>query len=487
MAVVDTVLSASSLGNGVTVEFPLPFRFLQNSDIYVQLDGVDQTTGFTVTGAGNPAGGTVTFAVAPASGVLVFRERRVQLTQDVDIQNNETIFENAIDQGFDKLTMMVQQQQDAIDRSVKVAPGFDPISPQDVLDAAQAVAGKANTDFSNLAAPAQAILDAKATRTLSNLQPVNQLLGGTLIDFSPIGNGGGTKGHLNLLFDDTNESVSVRQFDFALGANYSKGTPGTGGGSPSGPGDEGAKVLMYGGVNMRPGCYKAWAQNLLLHIEPGTPVEYVNVVEFDIDNYAGVNYGSGIGTAGLTGAAVWGVTINGANPGANTVTGAQAIISSATGPIFERGYVVAPGAVVQAAFDDYSSATASYRDLGTHSYGIDLSGTYSALGVRVPNGVSYGAKRNNNANATLMTLNSSNNMQLATSGVTDTFVGTSFYPNQDNTKALGGTTFRWVKAFLGQLSLTTLGVYADNAAAVTAGLSVGDVYRTATGQLMVRF
>jgi len=39
----------------------------------------------------------------------------------------------------------------------------------------------------------------------------------------------------------------------------------------------------------------------------------------------------------------------------------------------------------------------------------------------------------------------------------------------------------------GTLNLGTVPVYADNAAAVTGGLVIGDIYRTSTGQLMIRF
>lgn len=38
-----------------------------------------------------------------------------------------------------------------------------------------------------------------------------------------------------------------------------------------------------------------------------------------------------------------------------------------------------------------------------------------------------------------------------------------------------------------QVSVNSLGVYEDNAAATTAGLAVGDIYRTSTGVLMVRY
>ncbi len=36
-----------------------------------------------------------------------------------------------------------------------------------------------------------------------------------------------------------------------------------------------------------------------------------------------------------------------------------------------------------------------------------------------------------------------------------------------------------------QLAIAELAVYADNAAAITGGLSAGDFYRTSTGQLMI--
>ncbi|WP_292036774.1 MULTISPECIES: hypothetical protein [unclassified Brevundimonas] len=354
----------------------------------------------------------------------------------------------ALNADSNKGTARQQDLMRLIRRAIIQPVGADPISPQDVIDAAQAVAGKLNVDFSNLSVTGQAVLDGKALSNLSNLQPVNYLLGGPLITFDPVGNGWPTKGHFHLLFDDTNESVSVRQFDFALGANYSKGTPGTGGGSESGPGDEGGKVLLYGGVNMRSGCYKAWTMNLLMHLDTGVTPEFVNIVEFDIDNHSGSDFGAGIGAAGIAAPSVYGVTVNGGNPGNNTVTAGHALLGSGMGPIYERGYMVGPGSTKQAAYDDYSNATASYRDLGNHAYGADFSGTYSALGVRLPNGVSYGAKRADNTNASLAVLDASNNLRLGETGVTDIFVGASIYPNTDNQKAVGGASQRFTTIYL---------------------------------------
>jgi hypothetical protein len=38
-----------------------------------------------------------------------------------------------------------------------------------------------------------------------------------------------------------------------------------------------------------------------------------------------------------------------------------------------------------------------------------------------------------------------------------------------------------------KLNILNVPVYADNATATAAGLVVGDVYRTATGQLMIKY
>lgn len=60
-------------------------------------------------------------------------------------------------------------------------------------------------------------------------------------------------------------------------------------------------------------------------------------------------------------------------------------------------------------------------------------------------------------------------------------------PETANTQNLGSIAQPWLKLFANSARLTNLPVHADNAAAITAGLAVGDVYRTATGQVMVRF
>lgn len=60
-------------------------------------------------------------------------------------------------------------------------------------------------------------------------------------------------------------------------------------------------------------------------------------------------------------------------------------------------------------------------------------------------------------------------------------------PATDNALGLGDATHRWKKAWAMTASLTGLATYVDNVAALAGGLVLGDVYQTATGQLMVVF
>lgn len=45
--------------------------------------------------------------------------------------------------------------------------------------------------------------------------------------------------------------------------------------------------------------------------------------------------------------------------------------------------------------------------------------------------------------------------------------------------------FAEIKTNFGNFDIATMEVYADNAAAITGGLSAGDIYRTSTGALMI--
>lgn len=118
-------------GNGSTTNFATEFRFLEDSHLRVILTvdstGVETvqslTTNYTVTGKGEDSGGTVTMIIAPATGETLTIIRDVPVTQQTDYVENDDFPAESHERALDKLTMIVQQQQEEISRSVKVTEG----------------------------------------------------------------------------------------------------------------------------------------------------------------------------------------------------------------------------------------------------------------------------------------------------------------------------------------------------------------------------
>lgn len=122
----------SYAGDGTTMEFSFPNRFLADSDLAVL--EVNNTTGaqtpktlithYTVTGAGDAAGGTITMLVAPATGVTLVAYRDPALTQPIDLVNGDPLDVDAgIERGFDRSTLQIQRVRDLIDRTMRLPEG----------------------------------------------------------------------------------------------------------------------------------------------------------------------------------------------------------------------------------------------------------------------------------------------------------------------------------------------------------------------------
>lgn len=112
----------SYVGNGSTVTFAFPSRFLTDDDIKVSLNGVEQSQStYTVLGAGAANGGSIVFAVAPAAGVIVLLLRKPSPSQLIDFVNGQTVLEGTLDNALDRLTMVDQYALRTIDRTVRLA------------------------------------------------------------------------------------------------------------------------------------------------------------------------------------------------------------------------------------------------------------------------------------------------------------------------------------------------------------------------------
>ena len=126
MTVSSTTARVAYSGNGTATVFPVPFYFLANSQLGVSLyssAGVETVqvlnTNYTVTGAGVSGGGSITMTVAPASGTTLIIYRGVPLTQATDLLPNDRLPAESIEQSLDKLTMLTQQLNESVVRSIR--------------------------------------------------------------------------------------------------------------------------------------------------------------------------------------------------------------------------------------------------------------------------------------------------------------------------------------------------------------------------------
>lgn len=117
-------------GTGSTTVFPIDFKFLANAEILVVLtDAADAEdtlildTDYTVTGAGDAAGGDATLAVAPAVGETLTIVRNMPITQSHDYVEHDNFPAESHETALDRLTMLVQQLQEEINRASTTSVG----------------------------------------------------------------------------------------------------------------------------------------------------------------------------------------------------------------------------------------------------------------------------------------------------------------------------------------------------------------------------
>lgn len=126
----STAKSGPYACNGVTVAFAIGFACFAATDLYVvrtDTDGLDTyltyVTDYSVAlnaDQTNSPGGTVTLAAAPATGFKVTILRNVGLTQGTSLPNQGGWYPKVVEAAFDRLTMMVQQLRERVDRSLQV-------------------------------------------------------------------------------------------------------------------------------------------------------------------------------------------------------------------------------------------------------------------------------------------------------------------------------------------------------------------------------
>src|SRR5439155_9181647 len=118
MTITASVPRNDYVGNGATTVFPYTFKIFTSSEIEIQLDGVVQTLGFTVSGVGATGGGNVTFSVAPANTVKVLLLGKTARSQSTDWVENDPLTAQTIEDAVDRLTRSVQELDEALGRTL---------------------------------------------------------------------------------------------------------------------------------------------------------------------------------------------------------------------------------------------------------------------------------------------------------------------------------------------------------------------------------
>lgn len=271
MTVSTTSSKVSYAGNGSTTAFAVGFYFLASADLKVTLRAADGTetvktlsTDYTVSGAGNPSGGTVTMLTAPASGQTLVVSRNAPLTQIVDYQPNDPFPANTHEQALDKLTMITQQIQEQVDRSVKTSIS-DTITPDQLLTTIITSAANASTSATAAAA--------SATSAAASYDSFDDRYLGPKSSDPSVDNDGNALIAGAMYFSTTGNAMRVYNGsawqDVALGTSFPYQTF-SGNGSTtaftlsSAPGSLGSIEVFIAGVRQKPSTDYTWSSGTTL-------------------------------------------------------------------------------------------------------------------------------------------------------------------------------------------------------------------------------
>lgn len=129
------------IGTGLVDTYAYGFKVFAATDLQVTVRNTSDAetelaypADFDVTGVGTDSGGTVILAAGALADDYVLTIRRlVVLEQETDVRNQQGFFPEVLESTFDYLTMIDQQQQDQINRSVKLpvtaSPSLSPTLP----------------------------------------------------------------------------------------------------------------------------------------------------------------------------------------------------------------------------------------------------------------------------------------------------------------------------------------------------------------------
>lgn len=135
--------------DGVQTDYAYPFPIFASEDLVVSLDGAQQVSGFTISGAGVTEGGLVRFDAPPAAGQIVGLKRELPLERLSDYIEGGDFSASSINSELDYLVAAVQQVNRVNETMLRYdeaeAPGAVSL-PQRALRAGKALGFDGNGD-----------------------------------------------------------------------------------------------------------------------------------------------------------------------------------------------------------------------------------------------------------------------------------------------------------------------------------------------------
>lgn len=142
-------------GNGAVDTYAYGFKIFSDDDLLIKVrdtagaeSTLTKTTHYTVSGVGESAGGNIALVNGAfgwldgdgdlKTGYTLSIRRKLTIKQATDLRNQGSYFPEDVEDQLDKLAMIDLQQQDEIDRSVKLpetiqSSSFNPTFPADLL------------------------------------------------------------------------------------------------------------------------------------------------------------------------------------------------------------------------------------------------------------------------------------------------------------------------------------------------------------------
>lgn len=114
------------LADGVERSYGFPFPLLDANDLLVWLDDQPSPLAYSISGLNQSAGGSILFASPPAAGCRITLARRMAIKRETDFVEGGAFHARALNEELDRLTLLLQQVDEAGSRALQVPPSDAP-------------------------------------------------------------------------------------------------------------------------------------------------------------------------------------------------------------------------------------------------------------------------------------------------------------------------------------------------------------------------